>query len=104
MLLAVLFTGLGSVLWTAIIRPKSGDVLLEMGTVFFPTVAACWAVLVPSKFWTERRGDSWLRRFALLLVGGIVGLGGWWLDGGRSAWCRSITKRASLLALCRRRA
>jgi hypothetical protein len=82
MLLAVLFTGLGSVLWTAIIRPKPGDVLLEMGRVFFPTVAACWAILLPSKFWTERRGDSWLRRFALLLVGGLVGLGGWWMDGG----------------------
>ena len=53
-----------------------------MGKVFFPTVAACWAVLIPSKFWTERRGDSWLRRFALLFVGGIVGLGCWWMDGG----------------------
>jgi hypothetical protein len=38
--------------------------------------------LIPSKFWTDRRGDSWLRRFALLLVGGVVGLGGWWMDGG----------------------
>src|SRR6185437_982512 len=75
LLLAALFTGLGSILWTAIIRPKPGDVFLEMGKVFFPTVAACWAILVPSKFWTERRGDSWLRRFALLFVGGIVGLG-----------------------------
>ena len=48
MLLVVLFTGLGSILWTAIVRPKPGDVLLEMGHVFFPTVVACWAVLVPS--------------------------------------------------------
>ena len=85
MLLAVLFTGLGSILWTAIIRPKPGDVMLEMGRVFFPTVAACWAILLPSKFWTERRGDSWLRRFALLLVGGLVGLGCWWMDGGSLA-------------------
>jgi hypothetical protein len=85
MLMAVLFTGLGSILWTAIIQPRSGDVLTQMGRVFFPTVAACWAVLIPSKFWTERRGDSWLRRFALLLVGGLVGLGGWWMDGGSFA-------------------
>jgi eukaryotic-like serine/threonine-protein kinase len=85
MLLAVLFTGLGSILWTAIIRPKPGDVMLEMGRVFFPTVAACWALLLPSKFWTERRGDSWLRRFALLLVGGLVGLSCWWMDGGSFA-------------------
>jgi hypothetical protein len=82
MLLTVLFTGLGSILWTAIIHPKPGDVLTEMGRVFFPTVACCWALLVPSKFWSERRGDSWLRRFVLLAVGGLVGLGGWWMDGG----------------------
>jgi hypothetical protein len=78
MLLSVLFTGLGTVLWAAI-GPKHS--LTELSTVFFLTVAACWAVLVPSKFWTERRGDSWLRRFALLFVGGLVGLGGWYLDG-----------------------
>ena len=82
MLLAVLFTGLGSILWTAIIRPKPGDVLMDMGRVFFPTVAACWAVLIPSKFWTDRCGHSWLRRFTLLLIGGVVGLSGWWMDGG----------------------
>jgi hypothetical protein len=82
MLLAVLFTALGSVLWTAIRQPKADDLLAEMGRVFFPTVAACWAILIPSKFWTERRGDSWLRRFALLSIGGLVGLGGWWMDGG----------------------
>lgn len=82
MLLVVLFTGLGSILWTAIIRPRAGDVLLEMGRVFFPTVAACWGILLPSKFWTERRGDSWMRRFTLLLFGGAVGLACWWMDGG----------------------
>ena len=99
MLLAVLFTGLGSVLWTAIIRPKPGDAMLEMGRVFFPTVAACWAILLPSKFWTERRGDSWLRRFALLLVGGLVGLGCWWMDGGSLAMTPVDRRhRASLLA------
>jgi hypothetical protein len=78
MLLAVLFTGLGTTLWAAI-GPKHS--LTELSTVFFLTVAACWGILAPSKFWTARRGDSWLRRFALLLIGGLVGLGGWWLDG-----------------------
>jgi hypothetical protein len=78
MLLAVLFTGLGTVLWAAI-GPKHS--LTELSTVFFLTVAACWGILAPSKFWTARRGDSWLRRFTLLLIGGLVGLGGWWLDG-----------------------
>jgi hypothetical protein len=82
MLLAVLFTGLGTVLWAAIIHPERDKVLLEMGRVFFPAVLTCWAVLAPSKFWAERRGNSWLRRFALLLIGGVVGLGCLWLDGG----------------------
>jgi hypothetical protein len=82
MLLAVLFTALGSILWTAIRQPKADDLLVEMGRVFFPTVAACWAILIPSKFWTERRGDSWLRRFVLLGIGGLVGVGSWWMDGG----------------------
>ncbi|HTU21174.1 MAG TPA: serine/threonine-protein kinase [Gemmataceae bacterium] len=99
MLLAVVFTGLASILWTAIIRPKPGDVMLEMGRVFFPTVAACWALLIPSKFWTERRGDSWLRRFALLLVGGLVGLSCWWMDGGSLTTTPLVREHtASLLA------
>ncbi len=97
MLLSVLFTGLGTTLWAAI-GPKHS--WTELSTVFLLTVAACWGVLVPSKFWTERRGDSWLRRFALLVVGGVVGLGGWWLDG----WSIGLTPidrepGASLLAL-----
>jgi hypothetical protein len=97
MLLSVLFTGLGTVLWAAI-APKHS--LTELSMVFFLTVAACWGVLVPSKFWTDRRGDSWLRRFALLLVGGLVGLGGWYLDG----WSVGLApvdrgSGASLLAL-----
>jgi hypothetical protein len=96
MLLSVLFTGLGTTLWAAI-GPKHS--WTELSTVFLLTVAACWGVLVPSKFWTERRGDSWLRRFALLVVGGLVGLGGWWLDG----WSIGLTpiereSAASLLA------
>jgi hypothetical protein len=86
MLLVVLFTALGSILWTAIRQPKADDLLVEMGRVFFPTVAACWAILVPSKFWTERRGDSWLRRFALLAIGGLVGVACWWMDGGSFAF------------------
>jgi hypothetical protein len=78
MLLAVLFTVLGTLLWAAV-GPKHS--WTEYGTVLFMTVAACWAVLVPAKFWAERRGDSWTRRFTLLILGGLVGLGGWWMDG-----------------------
>jgi multisubunit Na+/H+ antiporter MnhB subunit len=38
-------------------------------------------VLIPSKFWTERRGDSWMRRLVMLLVGAAIGLGALWLSG-----------------------
>jgi hypothetical protein len=76
--MAVLFTALGTILWQAI-GPK--HVLTELSTVFFLTVMACWAVLVPSKLWAEKRGDSWSRRLVLLVLGGVVGLVGWWLDG-----------------------
>ena len=45
------------------------------------TVAASWAILIPAKFWTERRGDSWTRRIVMLGLGGLVGLLACWLDG-----------------------
>jgi hypothetical protein len=45
------------------------------------TVCACWAVLVPAKFWTGRTGHERLRRLVMLLLGGLVGLLGLFLDG-----------------------
>jgi hypothetical protein len=78
MALAVLFAGLGTTLWAALgqMRP-----LLELSTVFFLTVASSWAILVPAKFWNERRGDSWTRRLVMMLLGGLIGLGALWLGG-----------------------
>jgi hypothetical protein len=41
----------------------------------------CWAVLLPARLWSGRRGDVWLRRLIMLLVGAGVGVGALWLDG-----------------------
>ncbi len=54
----------------------------ELGLGFFTTVAACWAVLIPAKVWNGRLGDSGLRRAFMLLLGALIGIGGYWLDGG----------------------
>jgi hypothetical protein len=79
MALAVLFSGLATVLWAAVgTRHRQ---LTELSTVFFLVVLASWAVLVPAKFWPERQPDSWARRLVMMLLGGAVGLTAWWLDG-----------------------
>jgi hypothetical protein len=91
MALAVLFAGLATTLWAAVSRgghvPPLND-LRQFGdlvTVFYLTVAACWTILVPGKFWTDRRGDSWPRRVVMMVLGALVGLGACWLDGWRLA-------------------
>jgi len=48
---------------------------------FFLTVAASWAVLIPAKFWSGQRGDSWVRRIVMMVLGLGVGVLALWLDG-----------------------
>jgi eukaryotic-like serine/threonine-protein kinase len=74
MVVTVLFAGMGSLLWSAT-GAQHGM------SLFYLSVAASWAVLIPAKMWTERRGDSWTRRIVMLLVGGLVGVGALWMDG-----------------------
>jgi hypothetical protein len=79
MILVVLFALLGAALWsTAVGRTSS---LVELGNLFFLTVAASWAVIVPAKFWTGQRGHTWGRRVVMLVLGALVGLQAYWLDG-----------------------
>jgi hypothetical protein len=78
MVLAVLFAALGVTLWATLAQERK---LNQLSSVFFVTVAASWAVLIPSKLWTERRGDAWSRRLVLLLLGAGVGVLALWLDG-----------------------
>ena len=50
MVLAAVFSALATALWAALAQtPSVGD----LGTVFFLAVAASWAILVPTKFWSE---------------------------------------------------
>ncbi len=78
MALTVLFTALAVALWGAL---SANITVARMSGLFFLTVAASWAILIPGKFWTERRGDSWARRIAMMVLGGLVGLVALWLEG-----------------------
>jgi hypothetical protein len=53
----------------------------EVGLVMFLTVAVCWVVLIPAKFWNNRNGDSWLRRVVMMVLGTAVGSVALWLNG-----------------------
>jgi hypothetical protein len=78
MVLAVIFTALATVLWAAV-GPRQP--VTDLSRILFLVVMVSWAVLVPAKFWPERRGDSWTRRVVMMLLGGLIGLSAWWLDG-----------------------
>jgi hypothetical protein len=77
MVVATVFAGIGALLWSA-----AG---MQRGiSLFFLSVVTSWAVLMPSKLWTERRGDSWTRRIVLLLIGALVGSVALWMDGWKA--------------------
>jgi hypothetical protein len=78
MALTTLFAGLAALLWAALSHMREPS---QIGTIFFLTVGTCWAILIPAKFWANRRGDSWVRRIVMMLFGAAVGIGALWLDG-----------------------
>jgi hypothetical protein len=80
MALTTLFAGLATFLWWKLsnVGPEKTH---EIASLFFLTVAACWAILIPSKFWANRRGDNWARRIVMLVFGALVGISALWLDG-----------------------
>lgn len=76
--LAALLTGLLGIFYAALVpQPR----LSELGSLYFLTVAICWVVLIPSKFWTPGVQDSLFRRAALLVLGLAIGAGDLWLTG-----------------------
>jgi hypothetical protein len=82
MVLAALFAALGCTIWMAVMRESK---LTDIGAGFFITVASCWAVLVPAKFWNEKEGDSVLRRVVMMILGLGIGLQALWLEYGRAS-------------------
>jgi hypothetical protein len=80
MCVTVAFAALATALWVAL-RQDLYQEWNSFSTLFFLAVAASWAILIPGKLWTERRGDSWTRRIVMLGLGGLVGLLACWLDG-----------------------
>jgi hypothetical protein len=76
--MSALLAGILCILWAAV---RSTNDLVEIGTVFFLAVAACWAVLIPAKIWTTRVEDSWRRRVAMMCLGLGIGVEALWLEG-----------------------
>jgi hypothetical protein len=85
MVLTVVFALMGTALWAALVRTHEAQETAALGNLFFQVVLASWAVLVPAKFWTTRRGNPWARRVVMMVVGAAVGVCAWWLDGGAPA-------------------
>ena len=69
---------LATALWAALVQSQS---LGDLSAVYFLTVGASWAVLLPSKFWEQSMEDSLRRRLVLMLVGSLVGVLALWADG-----------------------
>jgi len=78
MVVSVAFAGIAAVLLAAL---RLNDDVTALATVFFQTVAVCWAVLIPAKFWNGKPHEEWSRRLVLMACGAMVGLGALWLDG-----------------------
>jgi hypothetical protein len=79
--LSAILAVVSTTLWTAL--AQGGVTRTDILQEYFLTVAACWAVLVPAKFWNNRRGDSWTRRIIMMGLGVGVGLAAVWLEGWR---------------------
>src|SRR5262249_47399782 len=83
MALTTLFAVVAFTIWASV---GSISDLTEIGSGFFLTMAVCWTVLTPAKFWNSQKGDSGLRRGIMMVLGTLIGLGAFWLDGGTIHW------------------
>ena len=77
--LAAVLAAVFTMLWAAL--GQHSFTSTDIGQEFFLTVAACWAVLVPAKCWSNRRGDAWVRRIVMMVLGMAIGFSALWLDG-----------------------
>jgi hypothetical protein len=83
MALTALVALIAFTIWAAF--DSVGD-LVEIGSSFFLTVAVCWTILIPAKIWNGHKGDSGIRRAVMMVLGALVGLGAFWLDGWTVSW------------------
>jgi hypothetical protein len=80
LLLTVLFGAIGVPLWATLFQVRDVNAVVS---VYFMTIACCWAILIPAKLWTasSAAGDGWVRRVVMLALGAGVGAAGLWVDG-----------------------
>jgi hypothetical protein len=99
MVLAATLALLFAIIWAAVERTVGapGD-LAEFGAGLYLMVLCAWTVLLPAKFWEQRRGDSWLRRGILMFMGLGVGLAAAWLNGWSFDWQQPPLETPSLAA------
>lgn len=80
--LALMFT----VLWGLLVASRLDWSRASLGVMFYLTVGISWGVLVSSKWWEGRAGDSWARRLSLMLLGLLLGCAAIWLCGWLPQW------------------
>jgi eukaryotic-like serine/threonine-protein kinase len=83
LLLAVLVAAictLGYVMLAITTRSQEPN-LAAFASTFYLMVIGSWSVLVPARFWDGRKGDPWLRRGVMLLLGLGMGVLAYWLNG-----------------------
>jgi len=94
MLLSAVLSVIASVIAAGIMRLHK---LEECALLTATTLAGCWAVIVPAKFWEGRAGDAVTRRLVMAALGLGVGMGSMYLDGLMQVGWLNDPKTAPLL-------
>jgi eukaryotic-like serine/threonine-protein kinase len=84
MVLSVMLAILFAIISTALFANRAEDWRhdgAEFGATALLLVFGSWLVLVPSKWWNERRGDPWQRRGLLMAIGLCLGIVAAWVNG-----------------------
>jgi eukaryotic-like serine/threonine-protein kinase len=82
LVLAAVWSALFALLWAAVSSATHHNRdIAEVGSFFYLICLASWAVMIPGKLWDQRKGDSWLRRGTLLVLGLGLGMLAAWLNG-----------------------